>query len=329
MDLTTTYMGLELKNPLVPSASTLTREVDNLRAMEDAGASAVVLESLFEEQIQQDLHQLDHYLTQGTESFAEALSYFPELEAHPGPEQYLKLIGAAKKAVGIPVIASLNGVSRGGWMEYAKEIEKAGADALELNIYFIPTDPNLMGSEVENMYVDALKAVKEAAGIPVAIKLAPYFSNMSNMARRLDQAGADGLVLFNRFYQPDIDIENLEVVPDLNLSSSADMRLPLRWAAILYGKVEADIAGTGGIHTPSDVIKMLMAGASLTQMAATLYKNGIPHLRTILNGIENWMTEHEYESVAQMRGSVSHKNSPQPAAFERANYMKTIGEYHP
>jgi len=328
MDLSTTYMGLKLKNPLVPSASSLCRDLANLKAMEDAGAGAVVLESLFEEQIVGESAALDHYLSFGTESYAEATSYFPAMDDYDkGPEEYLEHVRKAKAALSIPVIASLNGVSRGGWMEYGKKIQQAGADALELNVYFIPTDPEMPGSEVEAMYLEAVRAVKEAVSIPVAVKVGPYFSNMAHMGRRLDQAGADALVLFNRFYQPDLDIEKLEVVPQIHLSSSVAMLLSLHWVAILHGRVGADLAATNGIHTSEDVLKMVMAGATVTQMAAALYQNGIGHLKTVRNGIENWMMAHDYESLNQMRGCLSQKNSPSPSAFERANYMKALVGY--
>lgn len=328
MDISTTYLGMKLKNPIVPAASSLSRDLSKLKAMEDAGASAVVLESLFEEQLEGDAASIDHYLTYGSESYAEATSYFPVLgDFDKGPEEYLEHIRKAKKSLSIPVIASLNGVSRGGWMRYARKMEEAGADAIELNVYFIPTDPNMPGGEVEAMYVEALRAAKEAVKIPVAIKVGPYFSNMANMARRLDQSGADGLVLFNRFYQPDIDLEEMEVVPHLQFSSSVAMLLGLRWVAILHGKVNADLAATNGVHTHEDVLKMLMAGAAVTQMAAALYKRGIGHITTVLADMKAWMEEHEYESVAQMRGSLSQKNCPSPSAFERANYMKAIVGY--
>jgi len=328
MDLSTTYLGLKLKNPLVPSASSLCRDLANLKAMEDAGAGAVVLESLFEEQIVGESAALDHFLSFGTESYAEATSYFPPMDDFDkGPEEYLEHVRKAKAALSIPVIASLNGVSRGGWMDYGKKIQQAGADALELNVYFIPTDLDMPGSEVEAMYLEAVRAVKEAVTIPVAVKVAPYFSNMAHMGRRLDQAGADGLVLFNRFYQPDLDIETLEVVPQIHLSSSVAMLLSLRWVAILHGRVGADLAATNGIHTSEDVLKMIMAGATVTQMAAALYQNGIGHLKTVRSGIEHWMVKHDYESLQQMRGCLSQKNSPSPAAFERANYMKALVNY--
>ena len=330
VDLTTTYMGMTLKHPLVPSASPLSETLDGIRLLEDAGASAVVMYSLFEEQITQESHQLDHYLSYGTESFAEALSYFPEMDGyHLGPDQYLNLLSQAKQAVDIPVIGSLNGVSAGGWIEYARLIEEAGADALELNVYYIPTDTELTGSEVEQMYLDVLQGVKHTVSIPVAIKLSPYFSAMANMAYRLAQAGADALVLFNRFYQPDFDLEELEVVPHLVLSNSHELRLRLHWVAILYGRVPVDLAITGGVHTHEDVLKGLMAGARVTMMASELLKNGMRRIGEILTDLEQWMEEHEYESVSQMQGSMSQQHVAQPAAFERASYMKELASWRP
>jgi dihydroorotate dehydrogenase (fumarate) len=328
MNVTTTYMGLELKNPLVPSSSPLTADVDTIRKLEDAGAAAVVLHSLFEEQISHEARELDHYLTHGTESFAEALTYFPKADDYRlGPEEYLEHIAKAKKAVGIPVIASLNGVSVGGWVDYARQMESAGADALELNVYFIATKPDLTAQNVESLYVDVLKAIKANVRIPVAMKLSPFFSATAAMAKRLDEAGADGLVLFNRFYQPDIDLDRLEVVPNLVLSTEHEMRLPLRWIAILHGKLRASLAATTGIATGQDVVKMLMAGADATQVCSVLLRKGIGELATILKDLQTWMTEHEYESVQQMRGSMSQKSVAEPAAFERANYMKTLNSY--
>jgi dihydroorotate dehydrogenase (fumarate) len=328
MNVTTTYMGLELKNPLVPSSSPLTADVDTIRKLEDAGAAAVVLHSLFEEQISHEARELDHYLTHGTESFAEALTYFPKADDYRlGPEEYLEHIAKAKKAVGIPVIASLNGVSVGGWVDYARQMESAGADALELNVYFIATKPDLTAQNVESLYVDVLKAIKANVRIPVAMKLSPFFSATAAMAKRLDEAGADGLVLFNRFYQPDIDLDRLEVVPNLVLSTEHEMRLPLRWIAILHGKLRASLAATTGIATGQDVVKMLMAGADATQVCSVLLRKGIGELATILKDLQTWMTEHEYESVQQMRGSMSQKSVADPAAFERANYMKTLNSY--
>jgi dihydroorotate dehydrogenase (fumarate) len=330
MDLSTTYLGLKLKNPLVPSSSPLSRNLNSLRRMEDGGAAAIVLYSLFEEQITLESQDLNHYLTQGVESFPEALTYFPEAaEYETGPTEYMEHIRRAKETLEIPVIASLNGVSTGGWVKYAKDIQEAGADALELNVYYIPTDPSLGGSQVEQIYVDILKDVKKAVSIPVAMKLSPYFSSMSNMAHRLAEAGAEGLVLFNRFYQPDLDVENLEIVPHLLLSTSAELRLPLRWIAILYGRVGTDLGLTTGVHTAEDVLKGLMAGASVTMMASELLRNGVGRLREILVDLERWMLEYEYESVTDLIGSLSQINCAEPAAFERANYMRMLSSFAP
>lgn len=330
MDLSTTYLGLQLKNPLVPSSSPLMRNRDDIRKLEDAGAAAIVLHSLFEEQITHETQTLDKYLTHGVESFSEALSYFPEAEEYAiGPDAYLEHIQWAKKTIDIPVIASLNGVSTGGWIKYAKEMQSAGADALELNVYYLPTDPTLSGAEVEQIYLDVLKDVKASVTIPVAMKLSPYFSAMANMAKRLSDAGADGLVLFNRFYQPDLDPEALEVVPDLALSKSDELRLPLRWIAILYGRVQADLALTTGVHNVNDILKGLMAGAKITMLASELLKNGTGRLAELLADLENWLTEHEYESVVQMQGSLSQINCAEPAAFERANYMRILNSFVP
>ena len=326
MDLSTRYMGLTLKNPLIAASSPLTAHLDTIRQLEEVGAAAVVLHSLFEEQITLESQYLDHFLTHGTDSFAEAQSYFPDMATYNvGPDGYLEEIRRAKAAVGIPVIGSLNGVSAGGWTKYAKLIQEAGADALELNIYYIPTDPELSGAEVEGMYLDIVKEVKQTVSIPVAVKLSPYFSSTANMAKRLTESGADALVLFNRFYQPDLDLEQLEVTPHLVLSNSNELRLPLRWAAILYGKVRADLAITSGVHTHEDVLKAMMAGAKATLLASTLLQNGVGRLGRILESMEKWMEEHEYGSIEQMQGSLSQKHVAEPAAFERANYMKVIG----
>jgi len=328
MDLSTTYLGMRLKNPLVAAAGPLTADLGKIRHLEDAGASAVVLHSLFEEQLRHEADELDHYLSHGAESYAEALSYFPEAgEYKLGPEEYLEHVAAAKKAVGIPVIGSLNGVSVGGWTEYAKKIEQAGADALELNVYFIATDFAETGAQVEERYLEVLQAVKRAVRIPVAIKIGPFFSSMAWMARRLDQAGADALVLFNRFYQPDFDLENLAVVPDVVLSTPFEMRLPLRWIAILYGNVKASLAAARGISTAEDVIKMIMAGADITQMLSVLLRKGIGQLGEIELQMREWMEQHEYVSIEQMKGSMSQKSCADPAAFERANYMRTLQSY--
>lgn len=328
MNLTTNYMGLKLRSPLVVSASPMSEDLDNIKRMEDAGAAAVVLYSLFEEQLRQDRMELHKRLQQGTNSFAEALSYFPEPEDfHLGPEEYLKHIAAAKKATRIPIIASLNGSSEGGWTDYAKKIQHAGADAIELNIYYIPTDPNLTGTEVEMTYLDILKAVKSTVSIPVAVKLSPFFSSFANMAQRLDQAGANGLVLFNRFYQPDIELETLEVKPNILLSTPMAMRLPLRWIALLYNRVKASLAATSGIHRAADVLKMLMAGADVTMLCSTIIRHGIPQIAIIERDLITWLNEHDYESVNQLRGSLSQEKCAEPAAFERAQYMKALTSY--
>lgn len=328
MDLTTRYLGLELKNPLVPSASPMSRDIDTVKKLEDAGASAIVMWSLFEEQLTHEARELDHFLTSGTESFAEALSYFPEPDDYNlGPDDYLDHIQKLKQSVDIPIIASLNGVSTGGWIDFSKQMEQAGADALELNVYYVATDPKLTALDVEEIYVDTLKAVKDAVSIPVSIKLSPYFSSISNMAKKLANAGADGLVLFNRFYQPDIDIENLEVAPNLLLSTPQEMRLPLRWIAILYSRIESDLAATTGIYTAEDVIKMLMAGANVTMLCSALLRHGVGRITEIINDMKIWMEEHEYSDIKTMQGSMSQKACPQPAAFERANYMKILQSY--
>ena len=327
-DLSTSYLGLSLKNPLVVSPSPLCEDLGAIRKMEDAGASAVVLHSLFEEQLSINSQDLDRFLTSGTESFAEALSYFPDMgQFKLGPEAYLEHIQKAKKAVKIPIIGSLNGVSTGGWVSFAKKIEQAGADALELNVYYIATDPDMSGAQVEQMYADLVRDVRASLKIPIAVKLGPYFSSMASVARRLDQAGANGLVLFNRFYQPDFDLEKLEVTPNLNLSRSEELRLRLCWVAILSGRIKADMAITGGVHTAEDVIKSMMAGAKVAMMTSALLKNGIEHLKTVREGITAWMEKHEYASIRQMQGSMSQKSVAEPAAFVRANYMKVLRSY--
>ncbi|MCM3902770.1 MAG: dihydroorotate dehydrogenase-like protein, partial [Pyrinomonadaceae bacterium] len=330
MTLATNYLGMTLKNPIVASSSPLSHTVDSIRRLEDAGAAAVVMYSLFEEQITFDSLYVDYYLTSGTNSFAESLTYFPEMQSYNvSPDEYMNLIRRAKEAVDIPIIGSLNGVSSGGWTEYAALMEEAGADAIELNVYYIPTNENLTGSEVENIYLDILREVKRSVSLPVAMKWSPYFSSTANMAKRLVEEGANGLVLFNRFYQPDIDLETLEVVPRLVLSNSSELRLPLRWVAILYGRLLADLAITTGIHTSQDVLKALMAGAKVTMMASELLQNGIRQIKLILDEVRRWMDEHEYESVAQMIGSMSQQHCAEPAAFERANYMKMLASYRP
>lgn len=328
MDLTTKYLGLKLKNPIVPSASPLSKTVERVKMLEDAGAAAVVVYSLFEEQIEHEDNEFEHYMSYGTESFAEALTYFPKpAEYTMGPEEYLKHISNLKKAVSIPVIGSLNGVSKGGWMKYAKLIEEAGADALELNVYYIASNIEDDGAKVEEIYIRDLRAIKSTVKIPVAIKLSPYFSSVGNVVKKLDEAGADGLVLFNRFYQPDIDLDTLEVVPNLELSTSNDLRLPLRWIATMYGKVKASLAATSGIHTYQDVLKAMMVGSDVAMLCSELLANGIPRITEILKDLEAWMEKNEYSSIDMMKGSMSQKSVADPAAFERANYMKALNSY--
>jgi len=328
MNLSTNYLGLELKNPLVASASPLSEDIANIKALEDAGAAAVVLYSLFEEQIEHDSLELEHHTTAHSESFPEATSYFPEpFKFKIGPEEYLEHIRKAKEAVDIPIIASLNGKSSGGWIDYAKKMQEAGADALELNIYLLATGLEKPGGLVEKEYVNIVSSVKQNVTIPVAVKMHPFFTSVANISKQLDIAGADGLVLFNRFYQPDIDLETLEVVPNVLLSTPMAMRLPLRWIAILYDKVKADLAATSGIYTEKDVIKMIMAGAKVTQMLSCLLKFGIGHITEVLGNLKYWMEVNEYESLDQMRGSMSYKNVADPSQFERANYMKVLHSY--
>jgi len=328
MDLSTDYMGLTLKNPLVASSSPLCEEVKNIRRMEDAGIAAVVLHSLFEEQITLESIDLDFQLDFGAEGFAEALSYFPDMSNYNlGPEGYLEHIRRTKAVVDIPVIASLNGYSNGGWVRYARLMQEAGADGLELNIYYVPTDPEISGQEIEQLYVDLVQNVTTALKIPVAVKLSPYFSATAHMARRLAGAGASALVLFNRFYQPDLDLETLDVVPNLKLSSPDELRLRLRWVALLHGQVDADLAVTGGVHRAVDVLKCMMAGANVAMTTSSLLKYGISHASNILDDMAAWMEEYGYESVRQMQGSMSRKSVSDPAAFERANYMKVLKSF--
>ena len=325
IDLSTNYLGLQLRTPLVASASPLSHELSGIRRLEDVGASAVVLYSLFEEQIRLENHNLEYFLQAGTESFAEAVTYLPQShDFHTGPEEYLAHIVKAKEAVDIPIIASLNGATLGGWTDYARRIEQAGADAIECNIYFLPTDMNASSLEIENIYLDILRAVKLAVHIPVAVKLSPFFSNTANMAKRLDATGADGLVLFNRFYQPDIDLDNLVIQPNVLLSTPQDLRLPLTWIGILYARVKASLAATSGIHQAEDVVKMLMVGASATMMCSVLLREGPEHMRLVERQLEQWMADHEYESVRQMQGSMSQLRSADPSAFERAQYMRAV-----
>jgi dihydroorotate dehydrogenase (fumarate) len=328
INLSTKYLGLKLKNPVVASASPLTRELDNFRKLEDAGASAIVMHSLFEEQINIESNELDRYLSTAEHVSAEAMGMFPEAEDyHLGPEEYLEQIVKAKAAVNVPIIGSLNGISPGGWTRYAKLIQDAGADALELNIYFIPVNPNIDAEQIENEYSYLVKEVKRGLSIPVAVKLSPFFTSMASFANRLDKAGANGLVLFNRFYQPDFDLEELDVVPTLQLSRSNELRMRLHWVAILFGKIKADMAVTGGVHTAEDVIKSMMAGARVAMTTSALLQNGIDYMRFILTEIREWMDKHEYESIEQMQGSMSQKSVPHPAAYERANYVKVLSSY--
>jgi dihydroorotate dehydrogenase (fumarate) len=325
MDLSTTYLGLTLKNPIVASSSPLSEQLDTIRRLEDAGVAAVVMHSLFEEQLTKESHRLDHYLDYGTESFAEALSYFPEADAYlVGPDQYLEKIRRAREVVDVPIIGSMNGISAGGWVRYAKEIEQAGAHALELNIYYIPTDPDQTSAEVEARYLEIVRAVRKAISLPLAVKISPFFSALAHMALQFANAGAGALVLFNRFYQPDLDIERLEVRPHLVLSESSEMRLPLRWIAILYGRIPLDLALTSGVHTFEDVLKGIMAGANVTMMASELLRHGIGRIGVVLDELHHWMGLHEYESIRQMRGSMSQRHVNEPTAFERANYMKEL-----
>lgn len=330
MSLTTNYLGLTLKNPLVHSSSPLSKSLDHMRRMEDAGAAAVVLYSLFEEQITHDSREIDHYLTWGAESYAEALSYFPEPESfNLGPDGYVEHLYQAKQALSVPVIGSLNGVSSGGWVRFARLIEEAGADALELNIYYLPSDIYLTGAEVEAHYLELVREVKANVGIPVAIKLSPFFSSIPNFAKQLDDAGADGIVLFNRFYQPDIDLEQLEVLPNLELSRSSELRLRLRWVALLYGRLHSDLAITGGVHTGADLLKCMMVGARAAMTTSAILAHGSDRFTDILVDVVNWMEERDYQSIEQMQGSMSQINVANPAAFERANYMKALGSFTP
>ncbi|MCA1995877.1 MAG: dihydroorotate dehydrogenase-like protein [Armatimonadetes bacterium] len=330
MNLKTRYLGLELDHPLVPSASPLSSDLDGIRRLEDADAPAIVLFSLFEEQINQESRILDHYLAYGTESYAEALSYFPQAEQyHVGPDGYLNLIRRAKESTKLPVIANLNGVSSGGWTQYAKLMEEAGADALELNIYYLATNPGVEGPDIEKMYTDVVSEVVSSVRIPVAVKVGPYFSSMSNMAKKFAHAGAKGLVMFNRFYQPDFDLEELEVKPNLVLSTKHEIRLPLHWTAILYGRVPLDFAITSGVHSHWEVLKALMAGANVAMTASELLARGLGRIREIVGDMATWMAEHEYESVQQMIGSMSQINVAEPAAYERANYQKVLQSFRP
>ncbi len=326
--LATDYLGLALNGPIMASPSPMMQELDEVKRLEDAGCSAIGLHSLFEEQISLESSDLDAYLSDGADSFSEALSYFPKMQDfNLGPDAYLEHIRRCKDSVNIPVIGSLNGVSAGGWTRYAKSIEQAGADALELNIYFMPTDAAVDAAKVETMHIDLVRDVVKQVKIPVAVKLGPFFSAMPNITAKIVEAGAKGLVLFNRFYQPDIDLERLEVVANLELSDSSELRLRLRWTAILYGRIKADLGITGGVHTADDVLKCMMAGANVAMMTSAILKHGPNHVTKTLKDVRTWIDEHEYESIRQMRGSMSQQNVAEPAAFERANYMKVLRSY--
>jgi len=327
IDLSTRYLGFKLRNPLVVSSLPLCKEIENLRRMEDAGASAVVLHSLFEEQINIESNELDRFLWDGSDVSAESATMFADLNDHLGPDGYLEHIRQAKQAISIPVIASLNGVSRGGWVRYARDMQQAGADAIELNVYFIPADPASSSEEIEKLYLDLVTEVRNTVSIPVAVKVGPYFSAFANMAQRLEAAGANGIVIFNRFYQPDFDLESLEVKSSLTLSTRGTLLLRLHWAAMLYGHIHSDIAITGGVHTAEDVVKSMMAGAKVTMLASALLEKGIDYLRPLRDSLEAWLEKNEYESIQQMQGSMSQQSVPNPKAFQRANYMKLLSQY--
>jgi dihydroorotate dehydrogenase (fumarate) len=328
IDLTTTYLGLKLRNPLVVSASPLQKEIENLKRMEAAGAGAIVLHSLFEEQIELESLALDRSLERGAESSPEASRYLLDLKDYNlGPEGYLKHLERAKKSVGVPVIASLNGKSKGGWTRHARMMEEAGADAIELNIYHLAVDPAVSGAEIEQSYVDLVAEVRAAVKVPLAVKIGASFSSLANMARRFDQAGANGLVLFNRFYQPDFDLDALEVVQSLHLSRSEELLPRLSWVAILFGQIKADMAITGGVHSGTDVLKCMMAGARAAMATSALLAGGIGEIARMLDEVRGWMQEHEYESIRQMQGSMARRSVADPGTFERGNYMQVLSSY--
>ncbi len=330
MDLTTNYLGLQLRHPILPSAGPLTETADQIRRMEDAGAPGVVMHSLFEEQLTGESQALDHYLEYGSDSFVEATTFFPEASDYNiGPGEYLENIRSAREMVDIPVIGSLNGTSRGGWIEYARQIQDAGADALELNIYHIEAQADRSGQEVEQLYEDIVRAVASTVHIPVAVKVGPFFSAPIHMMRKLESAGAQAVVLFNRFYQPDFDLDNLEVVPRLVLSNSHELRLPLRWTAMMFGRIQADIAITSGVHNSQDVLKCMLAGARVAMMTSELLQHGLGRIKEVLEGVKSWLEEKEYDSLEQMQGSMSQQHVTDPDAFERANYTKTLQSWRP
>jgi dihydroorotate dehydrogenase (fumarate) len=328
--LETTYLGLRLAHPVVASAGPLTHDLDGFRRLEDAGVSAIVMHSLFEEQITRDSLRTHHYLESGSHAYGESLTYAPEFEDYgTGPDRYLDLLAAAKDAVSVPILGSLNGITPGGWRQFAAKIGQAGADALELNLYHVPADPATSGADLEAAYLDAVREVAAAVSIPVAVKLSPFFTSPAHMARQFAAAGAAGLVLFNRFYQPDIDLDELQVVPRLVLSQNTELRLPLRWTAILFGRVDADLAITSGVHAAEDVLKGILVGANVTMMTSELLQHGLGRVAHILEAVRLWMEEREFASVGQMRGSLSHLHTASPAAFERANYLSTLQSWRP
>jgi len=325
MDLSTNYMGLQLKHPIVVSACPLSETLDGIKLLEDSGASAVVMFSLFEEQIRNENEAFDSFLQSGADSFAESLNYFPQIgDTDKGPEQYLNLLTKAVAATDIPIIASLNGISKEGWIDYARQIQQAGASALELNVYHIPTDIEQSGVEVEQRYIDILKSVKSSVTIPVAIKLSPFFSSTGNFAKRLDEAGVDGLVLFNRFYQPDFNLDTLKVDPRAVLSSAEEIRVPLLWVAVLHGRIQASLAASRGVQSATEIVKYLLAGADTVMVASALMKHGPQYLQVLLDELNDWLNARGYASVNEVRGKMSHLNAANPDAFERVNYIKTL-----
>ena len=325
MDLSTNYMGLQLKHPIVVSACPLSQTLEGIKLLEDSGASAVVMFSLFEEQIRNENEAFDSFLQSGADSFAESLNYFPSIgDTDKGPEEYLDLLSKAVAATDIPIIGSLNGVSNEGWVDYARQIQQAGASALELNVYYIPTDIEQSGAEVEQRYVDILKTVKSSVTIQVAIKLSPFFSATGHFAKRLDAAGADGLVLFNRFYQPDFNLDTLKVDPRAHLSSAEEIRVPLLWVAVLHGRIQASLAASRGVQSATEIVKYLLAGADTVMVASALMKHGPQYLQVLLDELNDWLNARGYDSVNEVRGKMSHLNAINPDAFERVNYIKTL-----
>lgn len=329
VDLSTKYLGIQLKNPLVASASPLCENIENIKQMEKCGIAAVVLHSLFEEQVLLQEKELNYALTQNTESYAESLSYFPDVNDYSfAPDEYIEYIAKVKKAVDIPIIGSLNGISNSGWIKYGEKIEEAGADALELNIYYLPTRKTISCQQVENAYLDLVRALRQNIKIPLAIKLSPYFNSIADIANKLAEEGTEGLVLFNRFYQPDIDLIDMTVAPNLELSRSSELRLRLRWVGILYQKIKSDLAITGGVHTVEDIIKGILTGANITMMTSALLEKGIPYIEEMVRGIEEWLRRNNYNSINEIRGILSQKNIKETDAFERANYLKVLKSYH-